>query len=167
LPVGHNTGILGTANSTQGVATLQVKGQARLPAPRSKVWATLLDADPLRQCLPGCQSFTQVGPSEWDATLSIGLAGIKGTYKGHVQISDPQPESSYRLTVEGSGSGNRVRGSALITLSDADDGGTVVDYDGDAQIAGTLAAVGQRLFEPAARMMADQFFRCMGSKVTL
>jgi carbon monoxide dehydrogenase subunit G len=148
------------------VSPLQVKGQARLPAPRSKVWATLLNADTLRQCLPGCQQFNEVGPSQWEATLSIGLAGIKGTYKGRVQISDAQPESSYRLSVEGSGSGNRLRGSALITLSDDGGGGTVVDYDGDAQIAGTLAAVGQRLFEPAARMMADQFFRCMGSKVS-
>jgi carbon monoxide dehydrogenase subunit G len=145
---------------------LQVKGQARLPAPRSKVWATLLNADTLQQCLPGCQQFTEVGPSQWEATLSVGLAGIKGTYKGRVQITDPQPESSYRLSVEGSGSGNRLRGSALITLADDGSGGTVVDYDGDAQIAGTLAAVGQRLFEPAARMMADQFFRCMGSKVS-
>jgi carbon monoxide dehydrogenase subunit G len=145
---------------------LQVKGQARLQAPRSKVWATLLDADALRQCLPGCQQFDEVGPAHWEATLSIGLAGIKGTYKGRVRITEPQPESSYRLSVEGSGSGNRVRGSALITLSEDGDGVTLVDYDGDAQIAGTLAAVGQRLFEPAARMMADQFFRCMGSKVT-
>ena len=145
---------------------MQVKGQARLPATRVKVWATLLDAGALRQCLPGCQQLDEVGPGEWEATLSLGLAGIKGTYKGRVRISDQQPQTSYRLSVEGSGSGNRIRGSALITLSDADDGGTAVDYDGDAQIAGTLAAVGQRLFEPAARMMADQFFRCMGSKVT-
>ena len=145
---------------------MQVKGQARLPAPRSKVWATLLDADALRQCLPGCQQFVEVGPNQWEATLSVGLAGIRGTYKGKVGITEPQPETAYRLSVEGSGSGNRIRGSAQITLSDTDDGGTLVDYDGDAQIAGTLAAVGQRLFEPAARMMADQFFRCMGSKVS-
>ncbi|HEV8633933.1 MAG TPA: carbon monoxide dehydrogenase subunit G [Chloroflexota bacterium] len=145
---------------------MQVKGQARLPARRAKVWATLLDAGALRQCLPGCKQFDEVAPAEWEATLSIGLAGITGTYKGRVRISEQQPETSYRLSVEGSGSGNRIRGSALITLSDGDDGGTVVDYDGEAQIAGTLAAVGQRLFEPAARMMADQFFRCMGNKVT-
>jgi carbon monoxide dehydrogenase subunit G len=126
----------------------------------------LLDADALRQCLPGCQQFVEVGPNQWEATLSVGLAGIRGTYKGKVGITEPQPETAYRLSVEGSGSGNRIRGSAQITLSDTDDGGTLVDYDGDAQIAGTLAAVGQRLFEPAARMMADQFFRCMGSKVS-
>jgi carbon monoxide dehydrogenase subunit G len=145
---------------------MQVKGQARLPAPRARVWATLMDSAALEGCLPGVQEFKQVGPTEWEATLTVGMAGIKGTYKGRVTIAEQDEPNSYRLSAEGSGSGNRVRGSAVVTLTDADDGGTNVDYEGDAQIAGTLAMVGQRLFQPAVRMLADQFFKCMGSKVT-
>lgn len=144
---------------------MQVKGQASLPAPRAKVWATLMDSAALESCLPGVQEFKQVGPTEWEVTLTVGMAGIKGTYKGRVTIAEQDEPNSYRLSAEGAGGGNRVRGTAVVTLTDAD-GGTNVAYDGDAQIAGTLAMVGQRLFQPAARMMADQFFRCMGSKVT-
>jgi carbon monoxide dehydrogenase subunit G len=145
---------------------LQVKGEATLPAPRSRVWATLLNADSLQACLPGVQRFEPTGEGQWDATVTVGVAGIKGTYTGKVTIADQQPETSYRLTAEGSGGGNRIKGTALITLADAPDGGTVVSWEGDAQIAGTLALVGQRLLQPASRMMADQFFKCMGSKVT-
>ena len=145
---------------------MQVKGEARLSAPRSRVWATLLSADSLQACLPGVQRFEPVGDGQWDATVTVGIAGIKGTYSGKVTIADQQPESSYRLTAEGSGGGNRIKGTALITLTDSPDGGTVVSWDGDAQIAGTLAMVGQRLLQPASRMMADQCFKCMGSKVT-
>jgi carbon monoxide dehydrogenase subunit G len=125
-----------------------------------------MDATALQSCLPGVQEFSQVGPTEYEATLTVGLAGIKGTYKGRVTIAEQNEPNSYRLSAEGSGGGNRVRGSAVVTLTDADDGGTHVAYDGDAQIAGTLAMVGQRLFQPAVRMIADQFFSCMGSKVT-
>ena len=145
---------------------MQVKGQARLPAPRARVWATLMDSQALRSCLPGVQAFNQVGPTEWEVTLTVGMAGIKGTYKGRVAIAEQNEPDNYRLSAEGSGGGNRVRGTAVVTLTDSEDGGTNVDYEGDAQIAGTLAMVGQRLFQPAARMMADQFFKCMGSKVT-
>lgn len=144
---------------------MQVKGQARLEAPRSKVWATLMDASSIEACLPGVQRFHEVAANTWEVTLTVGMAGIKGTYNGRVTIADAAPETSYTLSAEGSGSGNRIRGSAKVTLSD-DGGATIVDYDGDAQIAGTLAMVGMRLFQPAARMMADQFFKCMGSKVT-
>jgi carbon monoxide dehydrogenase subunit G len=145
---------------------LQVKGQATLNAPRTKVWATLLDGEALRGCLPGVQRFEPAGDKQWEVTMSVGLAGIKGTYTGRVSIADQQAEQSYRLNVEGQGGGNRVRGSGLISLEDAPNGGTLVSYDGDAQIAGVLAAVGQRLFQPAARMLADQFFQCMGSRVS-
>jgi len=145
---------------------LQVKGEARLSAPRSRVWATLLNADSLKECLPGVQRFESIGPDEWEATVTVGVAGVKGTYSGKVAIADQQPESSYRLNVEGSGGGNRIKGTALITLGDLPDGGTLVSWDGDGQVAGTLAIVGQRLMQPAARLMADQFFKCMGSKAT-
>ena len=145
---------------------MQVKGEARLSAPRSRVWATLLNAESLKECLPGVQRFESVGPNEWQATVSVGIAGVKGTYSGKVSITDQQAESSYRLTAEGSGGGNRIKGTALITLADLPDGGTLVAWDGEGQVAGTLAMVGQRLLQPAAKMIADQFFKCMGSKAT-
>jgi carbon monoxide dehydrogenase subunit G len=144
---------------------LQVKGEARLSAPRSAVWATLMNPTALQECLPGVQRFESVGANQWEVTASVGVAGIKGTYTGKVSMTDQAPETSYRLNAEGSGGGNRIKGTAVITLADAPEGGTVVSWDGDAQIAGTLAMVGQRLFQPAARMLADQFFKCMGSKV--
>jgi carbon monoxide dehydrogenase subunit G len=145
---------------------VQVKGQSRLKAPRSQVWDTLTDPDALRRCLPGCQRFDEVGPQEWEATMTVGLASIKGTYAGRVQISDAEPQTSYRLTVEGNGGGSRIRGAGVITLADAADaaGETVVSYEGEAQVMGTLAAVGQRLLQPAAKMLADQFFGCVGSQ---
>ena len=145
---------------------MQVKGEARLSAPRSRVWATLLNAESLQACLPGVQRFEPVGEGQWEATVTVGIAGVKGTYSGKVSLTDQQPESSYRLTAEGSGGGNRIKGTALITLAELPDGGTLVSWDGDGQVAGTLAMVGQRLLQPAAKMLADQFFKCMGSQVT-
>ena len=144
---------------------MQVKGQAQLPAPRSRVWATLLDPDALRRSLPGCQKLEQVAPDEWEATMSVGIAAIRGTYAGRVRITDRQPETSYRLAVEGSGGGSRIKGDGVVALADAPGGATLVSYDGDAQVFGTLAAVGQRLLQPAAKLLADQFFKQMGSQI--
>lgn len=145
---------------------MEVKGQALLPAPRSRVWTTLLDPGTLQHCLPGCQRFEPVSEGEWEATMTVGLAGIKGTYAGRVKIGDQERETHYRLAVEGSGAGNRIRGDGLVTLSDAAEGGTLVSYAGDAHVLGPLAAVGQRLLLPAAKLLASQFFACMGTQVT-
>ncbi len=145
---------------------MQIKGQATLNATRDRVWDTLLSAEALQHCLPGCQRFQEIGPYEWEATMSIGMAGIKGTYNGKVKITDQVSRTSYRLAVEGAGGGNRIRGTGLVTLADGPDGTTLVTYEGDGNIGGTLAAIGQRLFQPAARVMAEQFFKCMGTQVS-
>ena len=152
---------------------MRVTGQATLHFPRTRVWATLMDPDALRRCLPGCQEFEQVAPQEWKVTMSVGISSIRGTYSGRVKISDPEPETRYRLAVEGSGSGNRIRGEGTITLAeragaDGDPesaaGETHVTYEGEAHVQGPLASVGQRLLPPAARLLADQFFKCMGDQ---
>jgi carbon monoxide dehydrogenase subunit G len=130
-----------------------------------------MSPDALRQALPGCQKFEAVGPDEWEATMSVGLAAIKGTYSGRVKMSEREAEQRYRLSVEGSGGGSRIRGSGVISLADAPpgadapQGATLVSYEGEAQVMGTLAAVGQRLLQPAAKMMADQFFGRVGAQL--
>ena len=142
---------------------MRVTGQATLHSPRTRVWATLMDPEALRRCLPGCQEFEQIAPQEWKVTMSVGISAIRGTYSGRVKISDPEPETRYRLAVEGSGAGNRIRGEGTITLADsaAGAGETQITYEGDAHVQGPLASVGQRLLPPAAKLLADQFFKCM------
>ena len=142
---------------------MRVTGQAILHSPRTRVWATLMDPEALRRCLPGCQELEQIAPQEWKVTMSVGISAIRGTYSGRVKISDPEPETRYRLAVEGSGAGNRIRGEGTITLADsaADAGETQITYEGDAHVQGPLASVGQRLLPPAAKLLADQFFKCM------
>jgi carbon monoxide dehydrogenase subunit G len=40
----------------------------------------------------------------------------------------------------------------------AAEGGTDVAYEGDVQVGGTMAAVGQRLIDASAKMMIKRFF---------
>jgi carbon monoxide dehydrogenase subunit G len=41
---------------------------------------------------------------------------------------------------------------------------TKVKYSGDIQVGGTIASVGQRMLEGTAKMMAAQFFTCLGAE---
>jgi len=44
------------------------------------------------------------------------------------------------------------------------EGGTEVAYEGDAQVGGTLAAVGQRMIDGASKMMIRKFFEKLASE---
>ena len=41
---------------------------------------------------------------------------------------------------------------------------TTVSYTGDVQVGGTIASVGQRMIQGTAKMMAAQFFTCLGAE---
>ena len=50
-----------------------------------------------------------------------------------------------------------MKGEGLLKLAPAGEG-TEVTYEGDVQVGGTIAAVGQRLIDATAKMMIKRFF---------
>jgi carbon monoxide dehydrogenase subunit G len=130
-----------------------------VPAPRDRVFAALVDPAILQTCIPGCESLVETGPDTYEATLKIGVAGLKGTYKGKASISDKRPPEALTLGFEGKGGPGFVRGSAKIALSAEGDASTRVACEADVQVGGLIAAVGSRLVEATAKKLADDFFR--------
>src|SRR6266702_6508054 len=137
---------------------MKIEGSADILAARDKVWAAFLDPTILAQALPGCEKLEAIGPNEYKATMKVGVGGVKGTFEGKVKITEQKPPESYKLAVEGSGGPGFVRGETVITLSDAEDGGTRVAYNADVQVGGLIASVGQRMLGGVSKMMADKFF---------
>ncbi len=144
---------------------MELKGDHTFDAPREDIWTFLLDPETLRQCLPGCERLEEIGPDEYEATMKIGVAAIRGTYQGRVKISDKQEPSSYRMSVEGKGGAGQVSGEGTLNLIDEGDK-TRVEYSGTANVRGTLARVGGRVMRPAAKMVVNQFFNCLGEKAS-
>jgi carbon monoxide dehydrogenase subunit G len=89
--------------------------------------------------------------------MKMALASISGAFEGKVRITDQTPPVSFRLVVEGAGKIGFVKGDGVLKLAPAD-GGTEVTYEGDAQVGGTIAAVGQRLIDGTSKMMIKKFF---------
>jgi carbon monoxide dehydrogenase subunit G len=135
-----------------------------VPAPRDRVFAALIDPAILQRCIPGCESLIETAPDEYQATLKIGIAGLKGTYTGKAVIRDRRPPEALTLAVEGKGGPGFVRGSAAIALT-PDGESTRVACDADVQVGGLIAAVGSRLVEAAAKKLADDFFRQLSTSL--
>src|SRR2546430_17629879 len=95
---------------------MKVEGVYTFPGQPQQVWDLLLDPESLRACIPGVESLTETSPDHWDAVMKVGVAAIKGTYKGKVAIVDKLPPTNYTLQVEGSGGPGVVKGSAQNSL---------------------------------------------------
>ncbi len=143
---------------------MKIDGTYTFAAPRERVYVMLRDPQLLKECIPGCQTLDLQPDGRYQANIKAGVAAIRGTFLGYVQITDEQADQSYRLIVEGSGGPGFVKGEAVITLTD-EEGGTHIEVVGDGQVGGMIAGVGQRVLLPAARMMMNQFFGCMQGKI--
>jgi len=144
---------------------MKLAGTHTLAAPRQRVWELLVDPQRLSRCIPGCGKLETIGENEYAGEINVGVAAVKGLYKGKVKLEDLQPPKHYRIVVDGKGKQGFIKGAGALDLEEAS-GQTVLRYEGDAQIGGPLASVGQRMVEGAAKTMIAQFFTAMEAEVT-
>jgi Uncharacterized conserved protein len=137
---------------------LKIEGSYTFNAPREKVWRVLLDPKIMAQCMPGCEKMSEIAPDQYEATMKVGVASVKGTYKGKVSIREKQAPCHYVLSGEGSGGPGFMQGDVSIDLEEIH-GQTVLKYSTDAKVGGLIASIGQRMLNGVAKMMLDQFFK--------
>src|SRR5205823_11211546 len=96
---------------------MKLAGTYQFPAPREKVFAALIDPAIIQKCIDGCERMVATGEDSYDTHLKIGVAGLKGSYVGKIQLKDKKPPGNYTLIMEGKGSPGFVKGIAKITLT--------------------------------------------------
>lgn len=136
---------------------MKISGSHLLPVPQTRAYDLLQDPAVLAKAMPGCDTLERVGDNEYHMKMKMVMASVSGLFDGKVRIAEPQPHTSFRLIVEGSGKIGFMKGDGLLTLTPAD-AGTNVSYDGSVEVGGTIAAVGHRLLDTTARMIIKRFF---------
>jgi uncharacterized protein len=137
---------------------MKITGNHEVNTPRDLLYNALIDPEILQRCIPGCESLEKTADDTYVATIKVGIGPVKGTFKGNVRLEDMQPPSHYRMIVDGKGAPGFVKGTGDFNLEERD-GETAIAYEGDVQVGGVIAGVGQRMIEAAAKMLASQFFK--------
>ncbi|MEF3275278.1 MAG: carbon monoxide dehydrogenase subunit G [Chloroflexus sp.] len=143
---------------------MKIAGNYTFAASREEVWAALNDPEVLARTIPGCQRLEQVGENEYESTLKIGLQAVRGVYSGRVKIDNIRPPESYDIHVDGKGNNGFLKGSGTIVLREQN-GHTIIDYGGEAHVGGTIASVGQRLLDGAAKTLISQSLKALAAQI--
>jgi carbon monoxide dehydrogenase subunit G len=139
---------------------MKIESTQQLDVPRERVYSALVNPEILKRCIPGCESLELAEAGHYEAHLKAGVGAIKGNFRGNVHLEDMRPPEHYRIVVEGKGVIGFAKGSANFDLEEQN-GGTLVRYSGELQVGGTIAGVGQRMIEGAAKTMAAKFFKTL------
>jgi uncharacterized protein len=143
---------------------MKIDATYEIKVPRERVYAALVEPEILKRAIPGCESLEKIDENTYSAILKAGVGSIKGTFKGEVRLEDMRPPEHYRIVVKGKGAVGFAKGSADFDLEEKD-GGTLIKYSGEMQTGGTIAAVGQRMIQGTAKMMAAKFFAGLEAEV--
>ena len=138
---------------------MELTGEYRIANSRDKVWEALNDPDVLKRCIPGCESLERVSDTELQAKVNAAVGPVRAKFLSRISLENLNPPESYTLVGEGkAGAAGFGRGAAEVTLSEAEDGATVLRYAADFKVGGKLAQVGSRLVLGATRKTVDDFF---------
>ena len=140
---------------------MRISGSHTVPASRERTYQLLQDPAVLAKCMPGTDHLDQIAAGEYEMKMKMAIASIAGLFNGKVRIADQNPPHSFRLIVEGNGKIGFLKGEGLLNLSsspESEKASTEVKYEGDVQVGGTIASVGQRLLDTTSKMIIKKFF---------
>jgi uncharacterized protein len=144
---------------------MHFEGTVQINAPRDRVWAFVIDPNQVGQCGPGVESIEVIDATHFKATAKVGVGFISARFVVNLEFVDLDAPNAATIKAHGQAPGSAVDADARMELSDADGGGTTMDWSAEVNIAGTIASVGARLIEGTANKMIGQTFDCMRTKL--
>jgi carbon monoxide dehydrogenase subunit G len=133
---------------------MKIRGSCILSATKDKVFAAINDPGALLQIIPGCQEIRQVSETEYRGQIFLRLPAVVGLYQTYVRMTDREPDCSGHFEGQVDGALGTIKGKASFTLIDRSHQ-TLMEYEGDGQIYGSLARLDTRFTEWLAKSLID------------
>ena len=147
---------------------MNLNGTFTFQGTRQDVWDLLQDPVVLAKALPGTERLTKVGDDRYEGVMKASIGPVtEAQFAMNVTLTDKTPPERYTMTIDGRGTAGYVRGTAKVELQDAAEGTTLMQYTSEVHVGGRIAAVGQRLLDSVAKMMARQALDSLNRELRL
>jgi len=140
---------------------MKLEGEHIFPGPRQEVWEMFLDPEVLATALPGTQKLNKLNENEYEGTMNVRIGPVSGAFAGKLVMSEVNEPESCTLTVDGKGGPGFGKGVGRVHFTEQEDGTTLLKYDGDLTVGGTLASVGQRMLDSVSKSLIRQAFETL------
>ena len=140
---------------------MKVEGEHLFNGTPQQVWDLFRDTDVMAAALPGTRKMEYLGDNKYEAVMNVRVGPVVGEFSGELTISNEDHPHSYTMSVDGRGKPGFMKGTGDIVLMDQGTEGTLMQYTGEVQIGGKLAAVGQRLIDTVSKSIISQAFETL------
>ena len=143
---------------------LDIGGEESFEVGIETLWRALNDPAVLVKCIPGCKEMIPDGEDRFKLVLNLKVASVGGSFEGAISLADKQPPAHCKVAVSGEGSLGQGSGAATFSLEQQPTG-TLMRYNGEGEIGGLVAGVGQRILKGVAKHLIGQFFKSLRREV--
>ena len=136
---------------------MKLNGSYKLNVKKEIVWEALNDANILKQCIPGCETFEKDNDTSFKVSATNQIGPMNATFSGNVLLSNIVKNESYTLSGEGHSSVGFANGRADVKILEENEI-TILSYEVNLNVGGKIAQLGSRLINGVAKKMSDYFF---------
>ena len=137
---------------------LEYSGEEKIPVGFEAVWAFVTAPEKVGRCFPDVIDVTVQAPTHFEAVVKVGVGPVRGKFKVKVELLTDPSRHRIDMKMSGGGFGSIVDLTAGADLVDAGDGTTLLQWSGQAEARGPIAAVGGRVLGAQAQKLIAQAF---------
>jgi hypothetical protein len=140
---------------------MKLDGEHVFNGPREDVWEMFYDPAVLASAVPGMDKLDVVAENVYEGVMNVRIGPVSGKFQGKLSLTDVVEPESLTLMVDGKGAPGYGKGVGKVVFTQNPDGTTTIKYDGDMNIGGALASVGQRMIDSVAKSMIRSAFETL------
>jgi uncharacterized protein len=141
-----------------------IQGKYHIDASIQEVWKHLMDPMVLKRITPGISELTPVGDDKYKAISRIKVGPINGRFEGELEIRNKTEDKAATLVIDQNSKIGNASAEIKMQLHTVD-GGTEIEYNGDAKLSGKIAMMGQRVIGGVIRSLSKQFFAALNHEI--
>lgn len=145
-----------------------ISNQFDVAAPLDRVWAYFAHVPNLVPCLPGAELVGYDGDGTYEGRVVVALGPVKLHFSGTARVVEAD-EAAHRLVVHATGSEDKGRGTAEMTITAnlvPSGHGTTVRVAQDLTISGAAAQYGRGMIADVTSVLMASFAECVEFNIT-
>lgn len=137
---------------------MHLEGKHSLNAGPEEIWKLMMNPEILARITPAISRLEPIGADKYKAIAEVKLGPVKGSFEGEMEVADKKEPEHFTLLISQKSRMGNANAEGRIRL-EPDGDHTIVHFNGDAKLSGTLARMGQRVIGGVANSMVKQFFQ--------
>ena len=143
---------------------MHIEGSYTFQAQRQAVWDAIMDPAVMGAALPGGEKLEKTSDTDYEGVMNVRVGPVQGKFQGKVVILEASEPASCTMSVDGRGTPGFINGTGAWQLA-AEGDSTVMTYQGDVEVGGKIANVGQRLLDSSAKSITRQGLESLDAQI--